>query len=189
MVFALLVGGCAVAPVSGPVDQAIRPDLAQLTHYDFSGRISIKQDEQGHYGNIRWLKRDADSDITLLSPLGQVVAEIRSRTNGVTLTLDNKREYRAQDGESLTQQVLGYTVPVSGLAFWLLGYATPAISAATTSRPDGLFDTIKQQGWRIQYQEYVTVGAVQLPRRVVLHRNNLEIRLVIDQWNLSDNVK
>ena len=181
----LLMAACAVVPVGGPIEKAIRPDLTQVTGYAFSGRISVKQADQGHYGNIRWLKRGAENDITLLSPLGQIVAQIRSQPNAVTLTLDNKREYRAEDGESLTQQVLGYTVPVSGLPFWLLGYATPDSDAETTSRPDGLFDTIKQQGWRIQYQEYMTVDGVQLPRRVVLDRGNLEIRLVIDQWNLS----
>lgn len=181
-VLALIVGGCALAPVSGPIQQATRPDPARITNYEFNGRISVKQEDRGHYGNIHWVKRGEESDVTLLSPLGQVVARIRSRKNAVTLTLDNNREYQAEDGEALTRQVLGYSVPVSGLDFWLLGSPAPGHAADATLRPDGLLGDLTQQGWRIHYEEYQLAGDAQFPRRMVLDRGDLQIRLVIDQW-------
>lgn len=181
----MLLGACATAPVSSPGQLGLRADPAKIQSYEFIGRISVKQEDKGHYGNIRWVKHGLETDITLLSPLGQVAAQIHSQVGSVTLRLDSERVYRAEDGETLTQQILGYPVPVDGLAFWLLGSAAPGSLAETSLGADDVLESLKQQGWRIQYPEYMTTDGIRLPRRLVLDRTGLEIRLVVDQWTLA----
>jgi outer membrane lipoprotein LolB len=180
-----LLGACATAPVTGPGQIAVRADPEKILSYEFTGRISVKQDDKGHYGNIRWVKHGPETDITLLSPLGQVAAQIHSQAGSVTLRLDSERIYQAEDGETLTRQVLGYAVPVGGLAFWLLGSPAPGSAAEASRGSDDVLESLKQQGWRIQYPEYMTADGIRLPRRLVLERTGLEIRLVVDQWVLA----
>lgn len=158
-------------------------DRTPIVAYEFAGRIAATQDEKGHYGNVRWAKRGDDTDITLASPLGQIVAKIHDNPLGVTLVLADKREFSAESGDALTKQVLGYTVPVKGLNYWLLGRIAPGEAPIEQQRrPDGLMDKIRQNGWRIRYSDYMEVTGIELPRRIVLNRDNLEIRLVIDEW-------
>jgi len=64
----------------------------------------------------------------------------------VTLTTAEPREYHAADVESLTQQVLGFRLPLGGLADWVRGRPSP---------------DLERRGWRIEYQEY----AAELPSR------------------------
>lgn len=186
VVCVLLLFGCATLP---PPTAVVRADPNRLTAFEFTGRIGVKQDEKGSYGNIRWVKRGLDTDIILLSPLGQVAAQIRSRPNQATLTLADNREFRAEDGENLIREVLGYSVPVKGLNYWLLGVAAPGSPVEEDFRPDGLLTSLKQDGWLIQYTDYLSSGEVQLPRRMMLSRGDLEIRLAIDQWTLASEAR
>ena len=164
--------------------------MVQLANYEFTGRIAVKQDEKGNYGNIRWTKRDANTEITLFSPLGQVVAHILSQPETVTLTLADQRKFYAGNEETLMQQVLGYSVPVKGLNYWLLGGPAPSASAVEQKfRPDGLVDKFQQDGWTVGYTDYMAVGTLEMPRRMVLNRDGLEIRLIVDQWNVGAEAK
>lgn len=184
MLLLAALASCATTQPS-PVPSTTRADASRLSSYEFTGRIGVKQEEKGSYGNIRWVKHGADTDITLLSPLGQVVARIRSQADEVVLTLADNREYRAWNAEALTREVLGYAVPVSGLGYWLLGLPAPGSPVEEILRPDGLPETLKQDGWTIQYTDYVTTAEMQLPRRMVLDRGSLQIRLGIDQWSVN----
>lgn len=187
LVFVFL-SGCATAPQE-KAPAGVRPDSTQLTSYEFAGRIAVKQDEKGSSGNIRWIKNGNDTEITLVSPLGQIVAQIDSGLGGVTLTLADRRKFWAEDGETLTRQVLGYTVPVRGLNDWVLGLPANGVTAEQILRSDGLLERLHQSGWAIQYIDYATTGGLELPRRIVLARGDLEIRLVIDQWTLGGPAK
>ena len=40
------------------------------------------------------------------------------------------REYRDADGEALTERVLGFPVPIDGLAEWVQGKPAPKLEAA-----------------------------------------------------------
>jgi outer membrane lipoprotein LolB len=184
----VFVSGCATAP-QVTVPSGVRPDSGQLASYEFAGRIALKQDEKGSSGNIRWIKSGNNTEITLVSPLGQIVAQIDSGLGGVTLTLADQRKFWAEDGETLTQQVLGYTVPVRGLNDWVLGLPASGVAAEQVLRSDGLLERLRQSGWAIQYIDYTTTGGLELPRRIVLTRDDLEIRLVIDQWTLGGPAK
>lgn len=181
-----LIAGCASVPPVLPGAPLSRPDPAHFTAFEFSGRLAVKQGDKGNYGNIRWVKRGTNTNVTLLSPLGQVVAKIQGEPGAVVLTLADNRQYRAEDGETLTREVLGYTLPVRGLNYWLLGLAAPGTPTDQGLRPDGLLDYLKQDGWHIQYTEYMAVDGVQLPRRLVLDRAGLEFRLAIDRWTIGE---
>lgn len=179
----LALGGCAsVAPgVPGSVGNNGARTTSDIRSFALSGRIGVKYDGQGFYGNLRWRHGVDGDDILILSPLGQGVAHItRQAGQGVTLTTAEGKTYRAADVATLTQQVLGWQLPLEGLQYWVLGVDDPA-GAVSAPRADGF----SQDGWRITYLSSRQVAGRSLPDKLVLERPDLTVRLVVDQWDIS----
>ena len=96
----------------------------------------------------------------------------------MTLETADARQYQAADAELLTQQVLGWRLPLSGLPDWLRGRAAPGDTAQTSTGADGQLLELRQDAWRIEYQDY-REGR---PVRIRLTRPDLEMRLIVDSW-------
>ncbi len=95
------------------------------------------------------------------------------------MTSDQKL-YQASDVEGLTEQVLGWRLPLAGLPDWVRGRA--AAGAPVQTRVDGAqrLAELRQSGWRVEFLDYEAASG--LPKRLRLTRADVEIRLVIDQW-------
>ena len=77
--------------------------------------------------------------------------------------------------------MLGYALPLGGLPDWVQARPEPGIEAATRYEGERLAE-LRQRGWLIDYSGYDEAG--RLPKRVRLTRGDLDIRLVIDEWQL-----
>ena len=73
-------------------------------------------------------------------------------------------EYSDRDGEALTERVLGFRLPLGGLADWVRGRPAPALEA---------------RGWKVEYQERDEQGR---PARLRLTYPGVELRLAISAW-------
>jgi outer membrane lipoprotein LolB len=117
----------------------------------------------------------------LTTPFGQGIARLARADGEITLTTQDGREFRAGDAETLTEQVLGFRLPLVGLADWVRGRAAskPA-PEPTRERRDasGRLTELEQSGWRIRYLEYADA----LPSRLALTFPGLELRLAISEW-------
>jgi len=113
----------------------------------------------------------------LTSPVGQSVARISRDGDRYRLLTGDNKEYQARDAESLTEQALGWRLPLSGLSDWVQGRPNPDRPAEVSGAAgDGL--AIRQDGWRVAYEEFRDGR----PYRLRLSRESLEIRLVVDEW-------
>jgi outer membrane lipoprotein LolB len=106
------------------------------------------------------------------------VARIVREGNSVTLTTAEPREYRAADAEALTEEVLGFRVPLAGLADWVQGKPSTESPASAEYAADGRLLTLQQQGWNVEYLEY-RGGR---PSRMRLTYPGIELRLAISEW-------
>jgi len=77
-------------------------------------------------GNIAWRHGAHSDEMLLTTPFGQGIARLVRADDEFTLTTQDGREYRAGDAESLTEQVLGFRLPLRGLADWVRGRAAHA---------------------------------------------------------------
>ena len=150
---------------------------APQAEFELSGRIAAKFRDQAASGNLAW-RHAADTDEMLItSPLGQGVARIVRQGGEVTLTMPEGGEHRAADAESLTEQVLGFRLPLAGLADWVR--ARPAPGPAQEKRgADGRLAELEQSGWRIEYLEYDGMR----PVRLRLSYPGVELRLAVSEW-------
>jgi outer membrane lipoprotein LolB len=157
--------------------------IAAVQPLDISGRISLRQGREGHSGGLRWHFDPPNHDIRVLSPLGQTVARIVEDAKGVTLTTPDSRSVRAKDPDALVEAALGWRLPLKGLQHWVLGLAAPGSTAKTETDEDNHVAKIFQDNWEISYGRYRAVQGTELPGRIVMRRDDIEVRLVVDSWN------
>lgn len=174
---ALTLGGCASLP---PPPSATVGASAQA-EWILQGRIGIRSDEQNLSGQVYWQHRADADDVLMTSPLGQGVARIVRDAEGVALEVPNQPTRRARDAETLTRETLGYALPVAGLSWWVQARPDPARAFEATRDDAGRLVRLKQDGWTIDYLQYAA-DAPERPRKLVVTREGLEIRLVADRW-------
>jgi outer membrane lipoprotein LolB len=170
-----LAAGCATTPPAVPSD-VMAPWSSNWT---LQGRIGVQTSEQSLSGNIHWRHRANTDELLMTSPLGQGVARIVRDAGGVLLEVPNQPARRAPDAESLTREALGYALPVSGLVWWVQGRPDPGSDFEARRAPAGRLEQLRQDGWVIDYLQY---AADARPRKLVVAREGLEIRLVADSW-------
>lgn len=149
--------------------------------FSLSARIAIRYGDEAASGNLAWRHGVRSDELLLTSPLGQGMARITRLGDEITLVAQDGRESRATNAESLTEQVLGFRLPLLGLADWVRGRAaSQPTPAPTRERRDavGRLAELEQSGWKIRYLEYA--GA--LPSRLMLSYPGVELSLAIAQW-------
>jgi outer membrane lipoprotein LolB len=172
---ALVLGGCAAVPPAPPAAL----ELPRQSNWTLQGRIGVQSGEQSLSGQIHWRHRVESDEVLMTSPLGQGVARIVRDAEGVALEMPNQPTRRAPDAESLTREALGYALPVAGLTWWVQGHPDPGSAFESTRDAGGRIEQLRQDGWVIDYLQY---AADARPRRLVVTREGLEIRLVADRW-------
>jgi outer membrane lipoprotein LolB len=166
-----------------PAAGVVPPSVASVKPLDISGRISVRQGREGHTGALRWYFDPPHHDIRLLSPLGDTVARIVEDAQGVTLTTADRKRLRANDPDELVEAALGWRLPLRGLQHWVLGLAAPDSVAKTETDEEQRVAKIVQDDWEISYGRFRPVQGTELPGRIVMKRDDIEVRLVVDSWS------
>ena len=87
--------------------------------------------------------------------------------------------------ESLTEEVLGWRLPVRGLQYWVMGHPAPDSVAEGELDDQMQFRSLRQDGWRVDYAAYRMVQGILVPAKLeVALDDRLRVRLVIDDWVL-----
>jgi outer membrane lipoprotein LolB len=170
----LLLAGCAT------IEEQATPTEPIGEAFYLSGRVSVKYGTEAASGKISWKHDPAGDDLLISDPLGQGVARIVRRDAMVSLTTADQKVYQASDVESLTEQVLGWRLPLAGLPDWVRGRAASGAPAQTRLDSSQRLAELRQSGWLVEFLDYN--GTNGLPARLRLSREEVEIRLVIDQW-------
>jgi outer membrane lipoprotein LolB len=186
---ALLLTGCAVmAPPQRPA--------AADAGFALEGRVAVRYGAESLSGRIAWthlnarysvrdsVRESARDEIGLASPLGNQLAHMVRDAGGVTLTDSNRQSFRAADAESLTEQRLGWRLPLTGLADWVQGRVSAGAAPEVQRDVAGRISFLAQSDWRIEYS--YEDDAAPLPKRLIMQyvksAEPLEIRLVIERW-------
>ena len=182
----LWVAGCAQLPGFGPAVPSHKLALkAPPERFNLEGRVSVKTGENSFSGGMAWQHSKLDETLLLSTPLGQGVAELHGVPGSVSLKDAEGREYHARDAEALVHQVTGMTLPIKGLAWWVVGHPQPDAAYQAEADEMGRLAVLRQADWRIEFSRYALQGAAMLPGKLLARRgDDLEIRLVVDTWTL-----
>lgn len=172
---AALLTACAT-PSPSPADRA------------YSGRFAVTtalgEQRESVSGRFTLEVRGPQQILVLASPLGTTVARIEIEPGGARATGARMQEVRGADADALTEQLLGWPLPVSGLADWIEGRPVPQ-RFARIERDGGRIVLLEQDGWVIRLSEYFENAP--RPRRLVLERPagantpSVILRLIVDE--------
>jgi outer membrane lipoprotein LolB len=169
--------GCAAPGGPAPAPERVANAFA------IDGRVAVRYGEESLSGRIAWTHAPDRDDLRLASPLGNQLAEIVRDPGGVTLTDSAQSRFGAPDVETLTEQRLGWRLPLGGLIDWVR--ARPGVGGDAQRDGAGRLTRLREAGWDIAF-DYADDTA-RLPRRLIMGYDRserpLEIRLVIDNWS------
>lgn len=153
------------------------------------GRLSVSYRAAGKpeslQGKFLWVQRGEQIDIELLTPLGQTIARIAIAPGRARIEQSGGDVREAANIDQLTEQTLGWTLPVNGLRYWLQGFMRDARGQLTSVTPDQS-GTLRGDGWKLRYVSWQADGSTAMPKRIDFTRDTaqseLALRVVIDRW-------
>ncbi len=170
----VLVSACAT-PSSSPPDRA------------YSGRFAVTtargEQRENVSGRFNFEVRGPQQLLELASPLGTTVARIEIEPDGARATGAGMQVVRGPDADALTEQLLGWRLPVSGLVDWIEGRPVPH-RFARIERDGARIVLLEQDGWVIRLSEFFEGAGA--PRRLVMERPSgvntpsVILRLIVD---------
>lgn len=158
--------------------------IASIREFKIEGRLGVQSEKQGISGSVHWHHLKISDEMNLYSPLGGKIAEILNGNNGITLITSDNKVFNAQDPEALTESTLGWRLPITKLSDWIVG--RPANGAISNVKwdEDGKLKKFNQEGWEISYLEYKESNQIMLPSKMNIRNSKLNLRLIIDRWEL-----
>ena len=178
---ALVVAACASRPVLSPrtISSAIDEPFA------IDGRLSARRGSEVIALAFAWTHARTRDEFVVTTPLGQAVAELSSDalTHRVEVRTADGRRDEANDWAMLTERVVGFPLPVEGLAWWAQGVPRADAPHSVELDSAGRVSVLRQDGCEIVYA--YTDDSARRPWRLGLACQGLEMRIVIDRWRAA----
>lgn len=167
--------------------QAHKQQISALDAWQISGKVGIRAPRgEGKTASgsatLFWLQRQGYYDIRLSGPLGRGAARLTGRPGDVTLEVANQGRYQADSPEALLDEQLGWKLPVSHLVWWVRGLPAPDSKSILTLDSTSHLARMEQDGWQVEYLSYAEQNGYWLPDRLKLHGHDLDVTLVVKDW-------
>jgi outer membrane lipoprotein LolB len=187
---ALLLGVCSalaacvttrpVVPAAPalPWDQRVT-ELQHAAGWQLDGRAAVAVAQQGWQATLNWRQSGMFAEAHLAGPLGIGALVLKQGPDGLSLN-------GAPPSDAVLSQVhdkLGFDPPLENLHYWLLGVPNPAYGFEVERNELGRAKTLVQAGWSVAYDRYLPVEGDLLPTRLVLSREEVRVRIIIDHWD------
>lgn len=186
----LTLGACAVRPpVPGPdmsaAYEAHRTRVQALDPWTITGRLALDADGQQWHTNVRWQQSGEAYDIRLFGPFGRDAGRVEGDRGQARLRTADGERFEAADVDRLVAEALGWRLPVSGMRYWVLGLPAPGSAYQPQLDADGRLAELRQSGWTISFQRYRNSPPPALPDRLELTYQDIRLRVLVDQWNVT----
>jgi outer membrane lipoprotein LolB len=192
----LLLTSCAVKPIqkeARPDWQSRQAALAKIDSWKMHARIGLRGNDNNGSASLIWEESPELRKLRLLGPLGGGLILLKQDETGVTIQ-DSKGKVRySPDPVELIYRVTGWTIPVSGLRWWLLGLVEPGSKAETTTDAEHRLATVQQAGWKVLLANYSQFGSHELPTSIVLETvadredaRYVRVKVIVKDWKIKN---
>jgi len=181
---AALLAGCATTrqaatpPVAATAWEQRVGDLQRLASWQLGGRAAVAFGTQGWQASLDWRQSADVAEVHLSGPLGIGAMVLRRTPEGLSLN-------GAPPSDAVLAQLqdrLGFELPLDHLRFWLLGVPDPVAVFELKRNDQDRAVQLTQDQWTIDYDRYMPVDGDLLPAHLVLSREGVRVRIVIDHW-------
>jgi outer membrane lipoprotein LolB len=193
LIAVVLVALSACSRYGNLADDSLRQSLwveqqavaAEVTLWNLYARAALSLENQFYNIGIRW-QRQHNGRFTMLldAPFGQGVLRIDALgPEEFRLRLPDGRLFVNNTVEALMVDVVGWSLPISSLDYWIRGLPFPGDDYRHRLDSTGRAKSIRQAGWKIAYLDYFAeAGEPPLPRKLKLTKEAVTFKLVIERW-------
>ncbi len=189
----VLVALSACSRFGNIADDSLRQSLwaqqqavaAEVTQWNLYARAALRLESQFYNIGIRWQRQHNGRFMMLLdAPFGQGVLRIDALgPEEFRLRLPDGQLFVNNTVEALMVDVVGWSLPISGLDYWIRGLPYPGDDYRHRLDSTGRAKSIRQAGWDISYLDYfAATGEPPLPRKLKLTKEAVTLKLVIERW-------
>jgi outer membrane lipoprotein LolB len=181
-----LVCCCALAAcvATRPLPPAAKwePRISELQSADdwqLDGRAAVALGSQGWQATLNWRQAGNVAEVHLSGPFGIGAMVLKQTPEGISLN-------GAPPSDAVLSQMqekLGFDLPIDNLHYWLLGVPNPGSTYDVSRNEQDRAKAMSQAGWNIVYDRYMPVAGDVLPARLVLSREAVRVRIIIDHWD------
>lgn len=182
-----VLSACATLPrpASAPLPWVQRlAGLQAIGQFELHGRLAAATATEGFSAGLRWHQQDDHATIDLSAPLGFGAAHIEQSAAHLQLTTSKGQVLDSAAASDELRAILGFDPPLTSLRFWILGASDPKTRAVESLDTEQRLAHLEQDGWQVDYADYVLVQQQWLPQRLSVTRGALRLRVVIDHWQL-----
>ncbi len=188
----VLLASCATThEESKPIDvnnawEIRQAKLSNIQTWGMSARIAVRLQDGGWQAGIRWRQQNEHYELDLLDPFQRKMAKLNGGPYWVNLTTSKGQTARAANAESLLAKMLGYSLPVAGLRYWVRGIPDPQAKVDELQLDAvGRLIGLKQSGWKVDYQRYQDSIQLAMPEKFTLKNQLVKVKVVVNSWQLS----
>lgn len=156
--------------------------LKRLSHWQFSGKLSVKGNERPTSAQLVWNQRGQNSALDLSGPVGIGSVTLEITPDSSVLRRGNGKSVRANTPEELIERVIGWPMPASLLRWWIVGLADQGqlLSIDKEGRPE----QFQHEQWTVSYFSYQDVEGLPLPNNMLITDGHLMLKLTRARWRL-----
>jgi len=179
----LALSGCAFNPTQNLKSKNLNPEnqnqiLLSLNHWSAEGAVNIFIPNQAaQHINFIWTQSNQNSKIELYGPLGLDPVRITQTPSKIILETADHQIYQSNNAENLMDNLLGWSVPLDNMKYWLLGLNNIASPLAGETAQEAA-GSLGREGestspWTITYPAYSQItysqkNILNLPSKIIL---------------------
>ena len=169
------------------------PDVAWQEHlrvlsgfrtWTLRGTLTVSADGEKSQIDMQWRESPETYVLRFTGPLGVGLLEVEGSDAGVEARFPDGRRIRAASPEALLEAEIGWSVPLQGLRYWIVGVPAPDGTLARLNIDEsGRLAGLEQAGWTVVYERYRRVGDLALPEHVRFSSGSVEVTVIVRRWN------
>lgn len=164
--------------------QARQKQLNNLKIWNLYSAIGVKNSQVRTSARVRWQQFDGNYILDVTSQFNIGGVKIVGDSTGVTLWRSTTNKISAQTPEKLMYQVLGWSLPIDNLRYWILGLPAPKLAYKSQFDTYNHLSYLQQQGWEISYANFISVNNIDLPTSIIISNPRLQVKVIIKKWEL-----
>ncbi|MDG2472947.1 MAG: lipoprotein insertase outer membrane protein LolB [Pseudomonadales bacterium] len=163
---------------------------AMPSYWQISGKLALQMPDQNqptklqsHVLRFTWQQQNNDFTLQLIGPLN--IGSMRIiKQHQLTTFIQGDRRIESSNAEQLLSEQTNLPLPLNSLSFWLVGKPSPNWPFKLKDMNNDKIG-FTQQGWQVQYTEFMPNQPHRLPKKIVAQYERLKLRVAIHQWQLN----
>ena len=171
-----------------PAWQTHAEELSRLRSWSLHGTLAVRPaGGDASRVTMRWRQSPDSYLVRFMGPLGVGLFEVEGSATAVEARFPDGRRTSAASPEALLEREIGWSVPLQGLRYWIVGLPVPDGAPSEVELDDrGRLARLEQAGWTVVYERYGALDGLPLPERIRFSNASVEATVIVRRWKAEE---